>query len=65
VRHHDVRTGDTLKEVLHYHERKVILERLSQRNWDKDETARDLGIDLATLYRKMKKLGIESGGRPR
>ncbi|MEJ2183205.1 MAG: sigma-54 dependent transcriptional regulator [Nitrospirota bacterium] len=47
-----------LKDALNYYERKLILERLAHHDWNKDETARELGIDLATLYRKMKKLGI-------
>ncbi|MFC1769596.1 sigma-54-dependent transcriptional regulator [Nitrospirota bacterium] len=47
-----------LKESLHYYERKLIYERLSACEWNKEETALDLDIDLATLYRKMKKLNI-------
>ncbi len=52
--------GSTLKDTLGYYEKKIILERLSQYNWNKEETAKSLGIDLATLYRKMKRLGIET-----
>ena len=29
--------------------------------WNKDETARELGVDLATLYRKIKKFNIAEG----
>ena len=53
--------SNTLKDSLGYYEKRIILERLAQYNWNKEETARSLGIDLATLYRKMKRLGIESG----
>ncbi|HHN64548.1 MAG TPA: sigma-54-dependent Fis family transcriptional regulator [Nitrospirae bacterium] len=52
--------SNTLKDSLGYYEKRIILERLAQYNWNKEETARSLGIDLATLYRKMKRLGIES-----
>lgn len=55
--------GGSLKDSLNYFEKKLILDTLVQHNWNKDETARDLGIDLATLYRKLKKLGIETGGK--
>jgi DNA-binding NtrC family response regulator len=50
-----------LKEQLSYLERNLIMGRLSQLKWNKEEAARELGIDLATLYRKMKKLGIDTG----
>ncbi|MGE5893927.1 MAG: sigma-54-dependent transcriptional regulator [bacterium] len=50
-----------LKEVLHYYERKIILDSLAAHGWNKEKTASDLGVDLATLYRKMKKLEIEEG----
>lgn len=53
-------TSNTLKDSLGYYEKRIILERLTQYNWNKEEAARSLGIDLATLYRKMKRLGIES-----
>ncbi len=59
VRHPSTVSSTTLKDTLSEFERKVILERLNQYNWNKEETAHSLGIDLATLYRKMKKLGIE------
>jgi DNA-binding NtrC family response regulator len=52
--------SNTLKDSLGYYEKRIILERLTQYKWNKEEAARSLGIDLATLYRKMKRLGIES-----
>ncbi len=51
--------GGFLKESIEYYERKVILESLSLNTSNKEATARALGIDLATLYRKMKKLDIK------
>jgi DNA-binding NtrC family response regulator len=63
VRHPVKKTSANLKDLVNQYERKIILERLSELNWDKEETARHLGIDLATLYRKIKRLGIETGGR--
>ncbi len=55
--------GTSLKDSLNYFERKLILDNLSQHGWNKEETAKGLGIDLATLYRKMKKLEINGGGQ--
>jgi len=55
--------GTSLKDSLNYFEKKLILDTLAQHNWNKDETARELGIDLATLYRKLKKLDIDAGGK--
>lgn len=61
IKREDNYQGSRLRDALNYFERKFILERLSQYNWSKDETAKELDIDLATLYRKMKRLGIEIG----
>ncbi|MCG6925440.1 MAG: sigma-54 dependent transcriptional regulator [Acidobacteria bacterium] len=41
-------------------ERQYILERLSANRGNLGNTARDLGIERTNLYRKMKRLGIES-----
>jgi transcriptional regulator with PAS, ATPase and Fis domain len=49
-----------LKEVLNFYEKKIILDSLASHGWNKEKTASDLGVDLATLYRKMKKLEIDS-----
>jgi DNA-binding NtrC family response regulator len=48
-----------LKEQVNYFERQLIADKLAQSGGDKEAAARDLGIDLATLYRKLKKLGRE------
>lgn len=55
----DDNRGNNLKDMLIYFERQLIAERLSRNSGNKNETAKELGVDLATLYRKMKKLGIE------
>ncbi len=48
----------TLRDKMDYCEEKIIKEALKDRNFNKEETARELGIDLATLYRKIKKFDI-------
>ena len=49
-----------LKVHLGDYERDLLLKSYATHNKNKDETARALGIDLATLYRKFKKYGIEA-----
>ncbi|MCX8030562.1 MAG: sigma-54 dependent transcriptional regulator [Thermodesulfovibrionales bacterium] len=48
-----------LKSYLNEYEKKVILNTYLSHNKKKEETAKALGIDIATLYRKMKKYNIE------
>lgn len=48
-----------LREALSEFERSFIINTYEQHNKDKEATARALGIDLVTLYRKLKKYGIE------
>lgn len=50
--------SNSLKDALNNFERQLILDRLDTLGWNKEDTAKELGIDLATLYRKMKKLNI-------
>jgi DNA-binding NtrC family response regulator len=52
------RNGSTLKDRLDYYEEKIVKDALESHDWNKEETAGELGVDLATLYRKIKKLGI-------
>ena len=40
-----------------------ILEVLAAHNWNRNATADSLGINRTTLYKKMKKLGLEAVGR--
>ncbi|OGW58044.1 MAG: hypothetical protein A2Z09_03975 [Nitrospirae bacterium RBG_16_43_8] len=51
--------SSTLKLYISDYEKKLILKTYKLHNKDKEETAKALGIDLATLYRKIKKYGIE------
>lgn len=44
-------------------ERHLIAETLRRRHGNRTETARDLGIDMSTLYRKIKSLGIDAPDR--
>jgi DNA-binding NtrC family response regulator len=48
----------TLKDRLEQYEGRIIRETLEYSAWNKEKTARELDVDLATLYRKIKKLGI-------
>ena len=51
--------GMSMKDMVGSYERKLILDRLMFHEGNKEDTARELDIDLATLYRKMKKLDIK------
>ena len=52
------RPGQGLRDRLEQYEEKLIRDVLQASKWSKEETARELGVDLATLYRKIKKFGI-------
>ena len=59
--------GEDLKEALEQFERQHILYSLRRHNYDKNETAKQLGIGVSSLYRKMDELKIpknlgETGG---
>jgi len=49
----------TLSEALEGPERQIILKVLEANDWNRNVTADQLGINRTTLYKKMKKLGIE------
>lgn len=52
--------GDrTLKQALEAPERQIILDVLKNNNWNRSVTAEALGINRTTLYKKMKRLGLE------
>lgn len=51
--------GRTLKEALAGPERQIILDSLKAHNWNRNETADALGINRTTLYKKMKRLGLD------
>jgi DNA-binding NtrC family response regulator len=49
----------TLKQALEAPERQIILEVLERNGWNRFATAEALGINRTTLYKKMKRLGLE------
>jgi DNA-binding NtrC family response regulator len=49
----------TLKDALEGPERQIIREALENHNWNRHETADALGINRTTLYKKMKRLGLQ------
>jgi two-component system response regulator PilR (NtrC family) len=51
-------SGEDLKEALQQFERQHILYSLRRHNYDKSETAKQLGIGVSSLYRKMDELNI-------
>ncbi|MEM9184906.1 MAG: sigma-54 dependent transcriptional regulator [Planctomycetota bacterium] len=51
--------GQSLKEALEGPERAIILEVLESNEWNRIQTADQLGINRTTLYKKMKRLGLE------
>ncbi len=51
----------TLKEALEGPERQIILEVLELNDWNRNATADALAINRTTLYKKMKRLGLEDG----
>jgi DNA-binding NtrC family response regulator len=44
-------------------ERLLIIEAIKRHNGNRKDAAKDLGINVSTLYRKMKSLRIDSPGR--
>jgi DNA-binding NtrC family response regulator len=51
--------GLTLKQSLESPERQIIREVLEANRWNRNATAQTLGINRTTLYKKMKRLGLE------
>lgn len=52
--------GDTLVEM----EARAIRDALVRNNWNRSATARELGVDRGTIWRKCKQLGIKPPGSP-
>ncbi|RKY32631.1 MAG: sigma-54-dependent Fis family transcriptional regulator [Candidatus Omnitrophota bacterium] len=50
--------GLKLKDALASPEKDLILEALNSTNWNRNETAKTLGINRTTLYKKMHKYGL-------
>jgi DNA-binding NtrC family response regulator len=66
LRHNEVlldsvplQAGCGLKAAMAVPERQIILDALSANDWNRQNTARTLGINRTTLYKKMKRYGIE------
>lgn len=57
--------GQTLKDALEGPERQIILEVLESNGWNRNATADTLGINRTTLYKKMKRLGLEDSAEVR
>jgi DNA-binding NtrC family response regulator len=51
----------SLKEAMEMPERQIILQVLESNSWNRHATADALGINRTTLYKKMKRLGLEDG----
>lgn len=49
----------TLKQALSNPERQIILDVLESHHWNRNATAEALGINRTTLYKKMRRLGLE------
>lgn len=49
----------SLKQALEGPERQIILDTLQSNDWNRQDTAEALGINRTTLYKKMKRLGLE------
>ena len=54
----------TLKQAMANPERQIILEVLERNHWNRNQTAEALGVNRTTLYKKMKRLGLEDGKHP-
>jgi len=54
----DVPLKKMSKTITEKVEKKLIMQALEEKHWNKRKTARILGIDYKTLYNKMKKYGI-------
>jgi len=54
----DDEVGEDLKEALRQFERQHIIYSLRRHNYDKAETAKQLGIGISSLYRKLDELNI-------
>ncbi|MEM1329284.1 MAG: sigma-54 dependent transcriptional regulator [Planctomycetota bacterium] len=53
-------TPTPLVDALREPERRIILKALRANDWNRQQTADDLGINRTTLYKKMKQLGIDA-----
>ncbi len=49
----------TLREALEAPERRILVAALTSNGWNRQKTAEQLGINRTTLYKKMKRLGLD------
>lgn len=56
----DPNAAGSLKSALSAPERQIIMDVLEAHGWNRQQTADALGINRTTLYKKMKKLGLET-----
>ena len=56
-------SGIAFNEIVDRFESDLILQALEQTQWNKNRAARLLGLNRTTLIEKIKKKGLESGGR--
>jgi DNA-binding NtrC family response regulator len=59
----DPAANQSLKQTLASPERQIIRDVLEANNWNRHATAAALGINRTTLYKKMKKLGLQEPRR--
>ncbi|MCL4193924.1 MAG: sigma-54 dependent transcriptional regulator, partial [Thermoguttaceae bacterium] len=55
----DAIAGRSLKDAMSAPERQIILDALREHDWNRQATAEALGINRTTLYKKMKRLGLD------
>ena len=48
-----------LAEALLEPERRILIAALDANGWNRNAAARDLGIDRTTLYKKIKRFGLD------
>jgi DNA-binding NtrC family response regulator len=54
-----------LKQALAHPERQLIIDALERHGWRRDAAARALGINRTTLYKKLKRLGMDLAALPK
>jgi DNA-binding NtrC family response regulator len=55
----DARAATPLKAAMAHPERQLIIDALERNGWRRDAAARALGINRTTLYKKLKRLGMD------
>jgi DNA-binding NtrC family response regulator len=55
----DATVNRSLKSAMAHPERQLIIDALKQHGWRRDAAAKSLGINRTTLYKKLKRLGMD------